>query len=122
MMHHARHVVEHAKQAGFPHVLQAVKIHDLVCDENNNFIVPLKLPDMCEGDLSYPPDTDDKVWTEQEKCHWFMTELEKSKTYREGCCRYLSGFLYNVLGIVSTMGSFRERTTDGRSKLDASRR
>jgi hypothetical protein len=27
-----------------------------------------------------------------------------------------------VLGIVSTMGSFRERTTDGRSKLDASRR
>jgi hypothetical protein len=29
---------------------------------------------------------------------------------------------YIVLGIVSTMGSFRERTTDGRSKLDASRR
>jgi hypothetical protein len=27
-----------------------------------------------------------------------------------------------MLGIVSTMGSFRERTTDGRSKLDASRR
>jgi hypothetical protein len=27
-----------------------------------------------------------------------------------------------LLGIVSTMGSFRERTTDGRSKLDASRR
>jgi hypothetical protein len=31
-------------------------------------------------------------------------------------------FVPRVLGIVSTMGSFRERTTDGRSKLDASRR
>jgi hypothetical protein len=34
----------------------------------------------------------------------------------------LSSGTSTLLGIVSTMGSFRERTTDGRSKLDASRR
>jgi hypothetical protein len=91
-----RRVAKCAKKAGLPCVLQAVEIHDLY-KENNNFIAPLKLPDMCKGDLFYPPDTDDKVWTEQEKHNWFMTKLTNSNAYRDGCRHYLSGFLYNKL-------------------------
>jgi hypothetical protein len=98
-----RRVGERAKQAGLkqagidlsPCVLQAVEIHDLVCDEKNNFIAPLKLPDMCVGALRYPPDIGDR--TEQEKCNWFTNNLKTSKTFRTGCRHYLNGFLYEDL-------------------------
>jgi hypothetical protein len=102
-----RRVAERAKKAGLPHVLKAVEIHDLY-KENSNFIAPLKLPDMCEGDLFYPPDTNDRVWTEQEKCHWFMMELRKSHTYRDGCHHYLSGIVnsYSTLASMDSAPSY----------------
>jgi hypothetical protein len=73
------------------HELQAVEIHDLLRDENN-FVAPLKLPDICRGEEKYQ----ENHLTEQDKRNWYTNRLRESVTFRIGCRHYLDGFLYQV--------------------------
>jgi hypothetical protein len=76
--------------------LEAVQIHDLLMDETGtNYLAPLKLPDKCQGAISYPGN----MTNEQEKQNWFTTNLQNSATFRTGCRHYLNGFLYDDLNI-----------------------